>query len=279
MRPGYPAEINFSYYEASLVCEMIETEKGIGAIRAMLAAWGQGLDTPAVVERVLGLKADAFNQHFDSWLRTRFATPLASVDSSDGVKPVTGKYEKTMAHALELRDAGANDSARVVLDSAARLFPGYGGDDGAAWYLARLDSTSGDWRAAVAQLAVITSTEETADKPNDLEAAFRLKLGDSTGALAALQRLQWITPYDPALHVRTAELADAMGKWDVALTERRAVLALAPVDRLEARYQVARALQRAGDVAGARREVLAVLEAAPGFEKAQALLLQLQGNH
>jgi tetratricopeptide (TPR) repeat protein len=232
-----------------------------------------------VVEHVLDMTADAFNHHFDLWLRARFVTPLASVDSSDGMGPVTGKYEKTMTHALALRDAGNNDSARVVLDSAARLFPGYGGDDGAAWFLARLDSTSGDLRGAVAQLAVVTGTVETADKPNDLEATLRLQLGDSTGALAALQRLQWITPYDPALHVRTAELADAMGKWTVAVTERRAVLALAPADKLEARYELARALQRAGDTAGARREVLAVLEAAPGFEKAQALLLQLQSNH
>jgi hypothetical protein len=35
-------------------------------------------------------------------------------------------------------------------------------------------------------------------------------------------------------------------------------------------------MARAGDAAGARREILAVLESAPAFEKAQALLLELR---
>jgi Flp pilus assembly protein TadD len=64
-----------------------------------------------------------------------------------------------------------------------------------------------------------------------------------------------------------------------AVRERRAVLALDPPDRIEARYQLARSLSLAGDHAGARREILQVLERAPAFEKAQALLLDLQGSH
>ncbi|HJR35424.1 MAG TPA: hypothetical protein VJ817_10775, partial [Gemmatimonadales bacterium] len=63
-----------------------------------------------------------------------------------------------------------------------------------------------------------------------------------------------------------------------ALVERRAVLAAGAADPLEARYQLARAMARAGDPAGARREILAVLESAPAFEKAQALLLELRGR-
>jgi len=56
------------------------------------------------------------------------------------------------------------------------------------------------------------------------------------------------------------------------------MVALDPADRLEARYQLARALSLAGDRTGARRELLAVLEQAPGFEKAQVLLLELQAE-
>jgi len=60
--------------------------------------------------------------------------------------------------------------------------------------------------------------------------------------------------------------------------ERRAIVALQPSDLLEARYQLARALLQSGDRAAARREVMAVLEQAPGFEKAQLLLLDLRGQ-
>jgi Tfp pilus assembly protein PilF len=55
--------------------------------------------------------------------------------------------------------------------------------------------------------------------------------------------------------------------------ERRAVVALAPVDRPEALYQLAVAYREAGDSASARRTILRALEDAPNFEKAQSLLL------
>jgi Tfp pilus assembly protein FimV len=58
--------------------------------------------------------------------------------------------------------------------------------------------------------------------------------------------------------------------------ERRAIVALDPVDRAEARYQLARALAEAGDRNAARREVILALEEAPSFERAQMLLLDLQ---
>jgi Tfp pilus assembly protein PilF len=57
------------------------------------------------------------------------------------------------------------------------------------------------------------------------------------------------------------------------------VVALNPVDRAEALYQLALAYYEAGDGSSARREVLRALEDAPNFEKAQELLLRLQrGN-
>ena len=62
------------------------------------------------------------------------------------------------------------------------------------------------------------------------------------------------------------------------MRERRAAIAVNPPDLLDARYELARALVASGDVAGARRELLSVLESAPSFEKAQALLLELRGR-
>jgi Tfp pilus assembly protein PilF len=68
----------------------------------------------------------------------------------------------------------------------------------------------------------------------------------------------------------------ARGAWRQAARERAAVLALDPVDRAEALYQLAYAWNQAGDKAAARREVLKALEIAPSFEKAQALLLEVR---
>jgi tetratricopeptide (TPR) repeat protein len=102
------------------------------------------------------------------------------------------------------------------------------------------------------------------------------QLGDRAGAAAALERAIWISPYDPAIHTKLAEHLGAIGDRAKVVRERRAIVALDPVDRAEARYQLARALADAGDRASARREVILALEEAPSFERAQVLLLELQ---
>jgi tetratricopeptide (TPR) repeat protein len=279
VRPTFPAEIGFSYYEASLVCAMIEAEHGIAGLRAILAAYAEGLDTPAVLNRVLGMTPAAFDQHFDTWIRTRFASALAVIDSSDGTQNATGAYVTMVHRGAELVKAGQADSARALLIRAQQLFPDDGTVDGPAWQLGHLDRDQGKLRAAITQINAVTMRSETAADANDVEATLRLQVTDSVGARDALERQQWIGPYDGGLHVRLANLSEQMRDFGRAVRERRAVLALDPPDRIEARYQLARTLLLAGDRAGARGEILQVLEQAPAFEKAQALLLELQGSH
>ncbi|MGH7524156.1 MAG: tetratricopeptide repeat protein [Gemmatimonadales bacterium] len=278
VRPTFTNEIGFSYYEASLVCAMIEGEDGIAGIRAMLTAYAEGFDTPAVLQRVLGLTRDAFDQHFDQWLRSRFASALAVIDSSDGTRGATGAYVTMVHRGAALIKSGQIDSARTVLRRAQQLFPEDGTVDGPAWQLAHLDRDQGQLQAAISQIDAVTMRSETAADANDVEATLRLEVGDSAGARDALEREQWIQPYDIGLHQRMAGLSEAMHDMPRAVRERRAIVALGPPDPLEARYQLARTLARAGDRAGARREILQVLEQAPAFEKAQALLLELQGS-
>ena len=85
----------------------------------------------------------------------------------------------------------------------------------------------------------------------------------------------YIAPGTVATHEQLATMYATLGEWPRAVRERRAVVALAPVDRAEAFYQLALALHRSGDDAGARHAVLRALEAAPDFERAQKLLLEL----
>jgi tetratricopeptide (TPR) repeat protein len=278
VRPTFPAEIGFSYYEASLVCAMIEEEHGIAGIRAMLSAYAGGLDTPAVLQRVFGMTPEVFDGHFDKWLRHRFASALAIIDSSDGTRNTAGAYVTMVQHGAALITAGQLDSARAVLRRAQQLFPDDGTVDGPAWQLAHLDRDQGQIQSAISQISAVTMHSETAADANDVEATLRLEVGDSAGARDALEREQWIQPYDAGLHLRMAGLSETMGDLPRAVRERRAIVALGPPDPLEARYQLARTLARAGDRAGARREILQVLEQAPAFEKAQALLLELQGS-
>ena len=278
VRPTHRDEIGFSYYQASLLCEMIEGQWGRTALVRMLHGYRDGLTTPEVFSRVLNLTPDALNARFAAFVREKFATPLAAIAPWNGTGPAAGAFVDAIRAAEALVEQRKHDDARGALERAERMFPDYAGPSAPALTLARLHEAGGDARAAAAALARHTALDESALAANADEARLRQGFGDLPGAAAALQRIVWIAPGDAALHARLADLLDQTGDRAGALVERRAVLAAGPADPLEARYQLARAMARAGDPAGARREILAVLESAPAFEKAQALLLELRGR-
>ena len=276
VRPRYSGEVQLSYYQASLVCEMIEKEFGQKAIVDMLLAYKDGLTTPAVFQRVLKLSPEQLDVKFDAWVKERFASPLNAITASDSGKVLGGAFVTAMRRGAEYMSRKQADSARAALEIAQTLFPDYAGPSSPAQYLAGLAADRGDYREAVAQITRVTTRSETAWEANMMEVQLREKLGDTLGTRAPLERLLWISPYDVDLHAKLAALATRAGDHRTALRERRAIMALEPPDPIDARYELARALAAAGDVASARRELLSVLEQAPSFEKGQALLLELR---
>ncbi|MDB4917036.1 MAG: hypothetical protein JWM95_4680 [Gemmatimonadetes bacterium] len=280
VHPRYGAEIIHSYYDASLVCEMIETTKGRGALVAMLKAYRDGFETPAVFERVLGTRPADFDTQFDTWLRAKFAVPLLSVvPDTTGTAEAKGPFVEAIRAGIAYVGQGRLDSARATLLRAQAMFPEYSGNAAPAIFLSQLARDRGDLKEALSQISRYTSRSETSWEGNLLEADVRERMGDSAGARAPLERMIWISPYDVSVHVRLAQLATSTGDHALAVRERRAVVALDPSDALDAHYQLARALANSGDTAGARRELLGVLEQAPSFEKAQSLLLELKNRN
>jgi tetratricopeptide (TPR) repeat protein len=278
VRPRYAAETILSYYEASLVCEMIESQFGAKALTDLLLAYRDGLGTPQAFARVLKLTPEQLDRRFDGWVRGRFAAAFKAIAPADSGKPIGGAFVEAMRRGAAYVAAKQADSARAALERAEALFPEYAGPDAPAQYLAGLAAERGDLREALAQVVRVTSRNETAWDANLLEAELRARTGDSLGARAPLERLVWISPYDVGVHTRLAELASRAGDHRTALRERRAIVALDPPDPIDARYELARELAASGDVAAARREILAVLEQAPSFEKGQALLLELRSR-
>jgi cellulose synthase operon protein C len=142
------------------------------------------------------------------------------------------------------------------------------------WVRAKFARELSAARAAVPDDSVVADDADLA--PLRAEADRLHRAGNDTALVATLERMLWIWPYDPATHVRLAEAASRAGMPGKAVRERRAIIALGPSDHLAARVELARALMGAGDRTGARREVLAVLEQAPTYERAQQLLLELR---
>ena len=290
MRPAFPAQVPLSYYLASMVGEMIEQERGIGAIRDMLDGYRRGLTTERVFRDVLKVDPAAFDDSFDKWLRKRFAKHFDSVRPAMPITlggrrqpggddiPITGPFLESLERGRTLLTEGKVDEAIDELKKAKEMFPEYALSDGPYALLAQAYQTKNDKRAAASELQAMTVINEEAFAENIAVATALLELDDRAGALAALERAVWINPFEPDTHLKLAELAAQMSERRIAIRERRALLALDPSDRVEALYQLALAYADAGDPTSARREVLRALEQAPNYSKAQDLLLRLRST-
>ena len=294
VRPQYPAQIGFSYYQASLVAELIETEHGFDAIRRMLAAYREGADDASVFRQVIGVEIEDFDEHFAAHIRQRFGealkvirVPEALRDSADFGSVTEMARARTagpddllgqLAEGARLFREERYDQARPFLERAKELFPENTSGGGPYRMLAEIRRNEGDISGAIAELRALTALDENAYEEN-LQLADLLEAeGDSASAAEVLGRVVYMHPYDVSLHQRLAGLCAASGDWDGAVRARLAIVALRPADAAEALYQLALAHFNAGDHTAARREVLRALERAPGFAEAQELLLRITGS-
>lgn len=283
MRPAYPQQLIFSYYQASLVGELIERDFGIRALVDMLNAYKTGATTAQVFERVLRMSPEAFDTKFDAYFKQRFAGPLAVIEPKDvrgdsvaRAPAVDGEFMRALSRGIAAFETKNFDEALTTLERAKTMFPDYAGAQSPYWFLSQIHKAKGNVRAAAAELTALTLRNEDHYAANVELAGMLEQLGDSAGAAAALERAMYISPYDAAQHVRLGNLYGRLGDKSKTVRERLAVVALNPVDRAEALYQLALAYYEAGETQAARREVLKALEDAPNFEKAQDLLLRLQ---
>ena len=283
MRPTYPQQIIFSYYQASLVGELIERDFGQRAIVDMLNAYKSGWTTEQVFQRVLKMSPEQFDAKFDAYIKERFGKALAVIEPKDvrndgqsRAPAVDGEFTRTLSKGIAAFELKNYDDAVPAFEKAKSLFPEYAGAQSPYWFLSQIYKAKGNTRAAAAELTAMTLRNEDSDVANVQLAELAEQLGDTAGAAAALERAMYIAPYNAAQHVRLAAFYGRLGEKKKAVRERAAVVALNPVDKAEALYQLALAYFEAGEAQAARREVLRALEDAPNFEKAQELLLRLQ---
>jgi tetratricopeptide (TPR) repeat protein len=296
IRPKGPEQVANSYFQASLVVEWIEAQRGFPALVALLKAYGDGRSTEQAFQSVLGTTLEDFDKAFFAQLEQRFAGPLAAIRpatkvivSGVGVGPTrtsptdvearakadAGDFEAQLSAGLALFQASKRAEALPYLERAQALFPEFAGKDSPQFYLAAIYKDQGKPLDAIRELQQLTAIADGHYR-GQLELARLLEdQGDLKGAAASLDRALYISPFEPAVHERLAALSAQLGDRAGVVRARRALVALDPVDRPEALYQLALALASAGDAAGARREVLHALEIAPRFQRAQELLLRL----
>ncbi len=292
MRPEYPQQVIFSYYQASLVFQLIEERWGFEAVRAMLRGYREGATTEELVPRILDVQLEELDDLFEGWVGARFAAPLRGVAELEEVPPPGAGVDALAAFvrrhpgdlvarlrlgALLVREERW-DEARPHLEEALRIFPEYGGPDSPYLGLARMHRAQGDLPRAAAALARLNALSESNLPALLLEAEVNAELERWERAARVLDRAMQVHPYDPDLHARRAELHTRAGNPDGAVQARAAVVALNPADRADALYRLALAHRDAGDREAARSAVLRALDVAPNFEEALELLLELRAG-
>jgi tetratricopeptide (TPR) repeat protein len=299
VRPSSPEQIGISYYQASLVVELIERDWGKETILGMLRGYRDHQSTEEILRGQLGIELATFDQRFEAFLEESFG----------GAKRALGPAEATSEEgggegSIELPDAADLEAAARKLDNfpaqlswaihlvgekraneaepflvrARDLYPQYVGPDSPYLLLARIYRDRGDNEDAARQLREYLAINET-DYEARLElATIEQELGDRAAAVRPLEEAIYVFPLDPELHRRMADLYQAGGDTAGLVRARAALVALEPTDMAQALYDLAEAQLAAGQPQDARRQVLRALEIAPSFDAAQRLLLKLHAG-
>jgi tetratricopeptide (TPR) repeat protein len=165
----------------------------------------------------------------------------------------------------------------------SKLVPIANGTDSPHAQLAEIAIERKDRPRAIAELTALVAADF-----NNVEAARELagllrqeKVTDAARLGPVYQRIAAIDPFDGDAHAALGRLAmqrNDANSADTAAREFRAVVSLAPVDRALALTDLAESYYKAGKPAEAKKQVLAALEVAPTYERAQDLLLKLVGG-
>ncbi|MFL6275841.1 MAG: tetratricopeptide repeat protein, partial [Blastocatellia bacterium] len=293
-RPRTPDGVTIAYFQASQVCEFVEEKYGFDGILRMLALYKEGQRTPDVLQRALKLAPADFDKAFTDYLRGKVGGyiealggalhgPVNQAPSKEELlatlKQRPNDYFAHLRLGALLKREGDMDGAIEHSKRAAEIYPYYAGAGNPYALLAEMYEARDDKRAAIAALEQLTTHSETSVEAMARLARLRLSVGDRAGAVETLKTSFYIQPFDASLHKLAGDVYLDLSNPTEAAREFRVVVALAPADQAAAHYDLARALDAGGNRAEARREVLRALEIAPGFDKAQELLLKLRGGN
>jgi tetratricopeptide (TPR) repeat protein len=285
-----PDTVELAYFQASLVVSLIAKQHGHAALNTMLRAYGDGADTEAALRKATGKGTADLQLEFDAMLTGRYAALGRALQAPDGLEiprpanvpalkaiaaKYSGSYPAQMAVGQALASAGAREDAVSAFERAAELVPTAVGPSSPRAQIAALAERAGDYPRALRELQALVGDDHT-----NIAAARRLvplarRLGDQTALALAYDRIVTLDPFDAASHSAYGRLAWERRDLPLAVREFRAAVDAGPVDPVPARCDLAEALLAAGERSEAKLSVLAALEAAPTYERAQQLLLRI----
>ncbi len=285
-------DVQFAYFESSLVVEYVVDNYGFDALKAVLSDLAVGMpineSLPRHTAEIATLeegfidfarqKADALAPGVD------WSTPdLAGILSEDDSEPLLREW--VADHPGNLRGLSifadvliANerwDEAKHMLRRLIELAPKYIAGDNAYVKLAALQRKQGDTDAEVQTLESLATHDA-----NTTDAFLRLielakEREDWESLTRNALRLIGVNPLTSHPHAALVIAAEQGDDHTSAVTAYQSLLDLSPNDPASIHFGLARHLSATGDDEQAKRHVLQALEDAPRYRDAQRLLLTL----
>ena len=268
IRPTYPGQVIVSYMQAGLVCAFVERRFGADKLAGMLAEYGAGSSTEAVINRVLDVELTDFDASFNEYINEHYA------GSMEALEP-WAELRTRLKHALAAENF---ENVASTAGEMIALMPDYVETDSP--YLVQAQALEQMGRRSEATSALTTYWHNGGYQPEALKrlAGWLAEEGNTETAIEVLASVNWVDPFDQELHGTLGELLLDAQRPHEALREFKVALALNPHDLVTAHYQLARAHAQLGDAAQAQVHLLEALDIAPSFRPAQKLLLQLAGG-
>jgi tetratricopeptide (TPR) repeat protein len=293
IRPKRPEDIGLAYFEAGQICHFVEEKYGFNAILEMLRGYKERRKTPEILQQALKLSEADFDREFNAYVQSKIGSYVKTLEPM-WKSPMTGQVAADelvkraeenpgdfAAHTragLAMFAAGNHDKALPLLKRSIELFPFQAEDGNAYEALAEIYEKRGDKAAQAEMLDALIKLDENNYEALKKLARLKLDAGDKTRALELLKMSFFVNPFEHTAHAMAGGLHLDRNENDLAIREFQVALAANPPNVAEAHYNLARAYHASGKTREARRAVLKSLEAAPGFDKAQELLLKITGK-
>jgi len=290
LRPETPADLNFAYYQSSLVVEYFIEKYGLEKLKSVLAELATGLPIDPALERHLS-SLEQLDEEFRDYA-AQMARDLApdldwekhdlsairDDDDPDRLQRWVADHPTSLqgltllsAQLIERREFA---KAKPPLQKLIELFPEQVGVDCPYELLALIHrelKESEDERKILEQYATRTDSSVSALlRLTELQSA----AGDWAGLQQTAQQLLSINPLLPQTQKARASAAEHLGNVSEAITTLQALLMMEPDDPAELHFRLATLLYDKGDPQ-AKSHVLQALESAPRYRAAQQLLLKI----
>ncbi len=266
--PKYPDQVIVSYWQGGTICDYIAERWGSDALLGMAHSFGDLKTVPQVFEDNLKITPQQFDTDYMAWMNKKWGETAKNFDT----------WKDQLKALVKSADAKDDDAVIAAAPKVIALYPEYVDDANAYGLLANAQLVKGNKQAARDALKEYESRGGEDPKTLEKLATLEEDMGQNKEAAVTLEQLNFVYPEDEWLHRELGKLLLAQNDNAGAVREYQAVLALKPLDKAQAEYDVAKAYMAEGDKTKAEESVLSSLEAAPDFKDAQKMLLDLEGQ-